>query len=28
VNPDGGRVALAELRAKGPVVLTFFRGHW
>ena len=27
VNTDGGRVALADLRAQGPVVLTFFRGH-
>ena len=24
----GGEVSLSELRARGPVVLTFFRGHW
>lgn len=28
LTTDGGRVTLADLRAKGPVVLTFFRGHW
>ena len=28
VNTEGARVSLADLRAKGPVVLTFFRGHW
>ena len=27
-SSSGGRVDLAALRAKGPVVLTFFRGHW
>ena len=25
---DGVPVSLAELRAKGPVVLSFFRGRW
>jgi peroxiredoxin len=24
----GGHVALATLRAKGPVVVIFYRGHW
>ena len=24
----GDVVGLSELRARGPVVLTFFRGHW
>jgi len=28
VSTEGARVGLAELRAQGPVVLTFFRGHW
>lgn len=27
-NTEGEPVALADLRARGPVVLTFFRGHW
>jgi len=27
-STEGAHVALAELRAQGPVVLTFFRGHW
>ena len=27
-NTEGVPVSLAELRAKGPVVLTWFRGHW
>ena len=25
---DGAPVSLAELRAKGPVVVVFYRGHW
>ena len=24
----GGRVSLGDLLARGPAVLTFFRGHW
>lgn len=24
----GKRVGLSEVRARGPVVLVFFRGHW
>lgn len=24
----GGQVSLADLRAKGDVVLVFYRGHW
>lgn len=28
VNTEGESVALAGLRSRGPVVLTFFRGHW
>lgn len=27
-NTEGDRVGLTALRAQGPVVLTFFRGHW
>ncbi len=27
-NTSGASVGLAELRERGPVVLTFFRGHW
>jgi hypothetical protein len=27
-NHDGGRVASAELLARGPLVLSFFRGSW
>ena len=27
-NTDGNPVALATLLAKGPVVLSFFRGRW
>jgi len=27
-NQDGKPVSSAELLAKGPLVLTFFRGHW
>ena len=27
-STGGARVALADLRVQGPVVLTFFRGHW
>lgn len=27
-NSDGHRINLADLRAKGPVVLTFYRGGW
>ena len=28
VDSSGRTVSLAELRAKGPVVLSFFRGDW
>jgi peroxiredoxin len=27
-NSRGDRVSLAGLLERGPVVLTFFRGHW
>lgn len=27
-NSQGSRVSLSELIKRGPVVLTFFRGHW
>ena len=27
-NIDGRLVSLAELRARGPVVLSFYRGRW
>ena len=27
-NADGRPVSLAELRARGPVVLSFYRGRW
>jgi AhpC/TSA family len=27
-NAAGGSVSLAELRARGPVVLSFYRGRW
>ena len=27
-NPDGNSVSSAELFAKGPLVITFFHGHW
>jgi hypothetical protein len=27
-NQDGSSVSSAELFAKGPLVITFFRGHW
>jgi AhpC/TSA family len=27
-NQDGNSVSSAELLAKGPLVITFFRGHW
>jgi hypothetical protein len=27
-NYDGGRVSSAELLAKGPLVVSFFRGSW
>ena len=27
-NHDGGRVASAELLARGPLVVSFFRGSW
>ena len=27
-NTDGRSVSLAELRARGPVVLSFYRGRW
>ncbi len=27
-NPQGQDIVLAELRAQGPVVIVFYRGHW
>jgi hypothetical protein len=27
-NQDGNSVSSADLLAKGPLVITFFRGHW
>jgi hypothetical protein len=27
-NSGGGRVSLSGLLERGPLVLTFFRGHW
>ncbi|HMD16381.1 MAG TPA: hypothetical protein VKH18_06910 [Terriglobales bacterium] len=27
-NQDGNPVSSAELLAQGPLVITFFRGHW
>jgi len=27
-SADGGSVSLADLRARGPVVLSFYRGRW
>jgi hypothetical protein len=27
-NADGRSVSLAELRARGPVVVSFYRGRW
>ena len=27
-NADGTPVSLADLRARGPVVLSFYRGRW
>ena len=27
-NAAGGSVSLADLRARGPVVLSFYRGRW
>ena len=27
-NADGRSVSLGELRARGPVVLSFYRGRW
>ena len=27
-NLEGASRSLAELKARGPVVLTWFRGHW
>ena len=27
-NQDGDPVASADLLAKGPLAITFFRGHW
>lgn len=27
-NQDGNQVSSADLLAKGPLVITFFRGHW
>ncbi len=27
-NQDGAPISSAELLVKGPLVITFFRGHW
>jgi len=27
-NQDGNSISSAQLLAKGPLVITFFRGHW
>ena len=27
-NQDGNSISSAELLARGPLVITFFRGHW
>jgi hypothetical protein len=27
-NQDGNSISSADLLAKGPLVITFFRGHW
>ena len=27
-NQDGNAISSVELLAKGPLVITFFRGHW
>jgi hypothetical protein len=27
-NQDGNLISSADLLAKGPLVITFFRGHW
>ncbi|MGA9510164.1 MAG: hypothetical protein WBV55_16215 [Candidatus Sulfotelmatobacter sp.] len=27
-NQEGNSISSAELLAKGPLVITFFRGHW
>ena len=27
-NQDGNSISSAELLPKGPLVITFFRGHW
>jgi hypothetical protein len=27
-NQDGNAISSAELLGKGPLVITFFRGHW
>ena len=27
-NQDGNPIASADLLAKGPLAITFFRGHW
>ena len=27
-NQDGNSISSTELLAKGPLVITFFRGHW
>ena len=27
-NQDGNSISSAEFLAKGPLVITFFRGHW
>jgi hypothetical protein len=27
-NQDGNSISSAELLAKGPLIITFFRGHW
>lgn len=28
LNRDGRSISLADLTARGPVVLSFYRGHW
>ena len=28
LNGDGRSISLADLTARGPVVLSFYRGHW
>lgn len=27
-STDGGELSLSELRARGPVILSFYRGRW